>query len=344
MEHYEREFLVSRIDAGYIRFRRKDLVLHIKAPSKSIYYEAQEIYKDVLDRTYDEGIMSSMDAQIHLAERGLWTETMDNDLKLLPKNIDKLKVELYNAAYKSINRKKIREYLRVHRSEQTRLFELLHCWDHITCEGIASHARWQFIIANSVTLPDGDKYDWSEVNITTVMHFFNSQALTETDIRDLVRNEPWVTIWSVRKKHGDIFQEPVTTEQKAMIVWSSIYDNIGESPDCPHTSIVEDDDMLDGWLILQREKREKEQKQKRGEEFTNNPKISGAQEVYIPAQTIQDSQEINDLNEGYGLAIKKSRLSQVEREGVVPLMKFGDIKRRLQIEATQKLSRTMKGG
>ena len=344
MEYYEREFLVSRIDAGYLRYRQEGTVLHINAPTKGVQYEAQEIYQEILETTYEEGIMTSIDAQVGLAEAGLWTVKDEDDLKILPDNIDKLKVELYNAAYKSLNRKKIREYLSVHKSELERLNLALHAWDHLTCEGIAAHARWQHIIANSVTLPDGAAYDWSVINITAVMHYFNSQSLTETDVRDLVRNEPWATIWTVRKKHGLIFEEPMTTEQKAMVVWSSIYDNIGESPDCPHKTILEDDDMLDGWLIIQRQNREKEQKQKRGNEFTGNQKIAGSQEVYIPAQTEQDAKDISDLNEGYGERVRRSRLAQVEREGRVPLMKFRDMKQRLQIEATQKLSSQFKGG
>jgi hypothetical protein len=136
----------------------------------------------------------------------------------------------------------------------------------------------------------------------------------------------------------------MTTEQKAIVVWSSIYDNIGESPDCPHSTILDDDDMLDGWLIIQRQTREKDQKQKRGTEFTGNQKIAGAQEVYLPAQTEQDAKDISDLNQGYGERVRRSRLAQVEREGRVPLMKFDDMKQRLQIEATQKLSSQFKGG
>ena len=344
MEHYEREFLIARIDSGYIRFRRKNIVLHINPPSKDILYEAQEVYKEALDDAYWEGIMDKDDAEVSLFEMGLWTEKDAKDLDTIPDNIEKLKVELYNAAYKSLDRKRIREHLAVHRSEQIRLLGVIHSWDHVTCEGIASYARWQHILHNSVTYPNGNLYDWLSVNITTIMHFFNECTLDEDDIRDLSRNEPWSTLWTIRKKSGIIFDEPMSIEQKALIVWSSIYDNIAESPECPHETILKDDDMLDGWLILQRKKREKEQKQKRGEEFSNNPRISGAQEVYLPAQTMEDADEIHELNQGYGKAVRRARLNQVAREGRVPLMKFGDIKQRLHIEATQKLSKTMKGG
>lgn len=344
MELYEREFLVSRIDAGYLRYRRGDLVLHINPPSKDLYYEAQEIYQDVIDKSYWDGIMTSEDALDSMIDLGIWTDVMAKDYDLIPDNIDKLKVELYNAAYKSSERKKIREHLAVHRSEYDRLNEIFHSWDHLTCEGIASYTRWQHILYNSVTYPDGKLYDWSDVNIMTIMHYYNTQSLNESQIRELARTEPWTTVWNIRSRGGEIFKEPMTIEQKALTVWSGIYDNIGQSPECPHRSILEDDDMLDGWLIIQRNNREKEQKQKRGQEFTNNSRIAGSQEVYIMADTAEDAAEIHDLNEGYGKAVRKARLRQVEREGRVPLMKFNDMQQRLRIEATQKLSSTMKGG
>lgn len=344
MEHYEREFLVSRIDAGYIRYRYKDIVLCIHPPSKDTLYASQEVYKDALDNAYFEGIMSKLDAELSLVDLGIWTQEMEDDYGKLPDNIEKLKVELYNAAYKSLTRKKIREHLLIHKSEYERLNSVLHSWDHLTCEGIAAHARWQYILGNSVTYEDGTPYDWSEVSISAIMHYYNSQSLGEQEIRELCRTEPWSTMWTIRKKHGLIFDEPMTQEQKALVVWSSIYDNISESPDCPHRSILDDDDMLDGWLIVQRQNREKEQKQKRGNEFTSNSRIANSQELYIPAETAQDARDIDDMNEGYGQAVKRSRLNQLKREGRVPLMKFGDMQRRLQIEATQKLSSTFKGG
>ena len=49
-----------------------------------------------------------------------------------------------------------------------------------------------------------------------------------------------------------------------------MYDNIQESLDYPSEDVVEDDDMLDGWLIIQKQKRDKERAVSELENTTKN--------------------------------------------------------------------------
>ena len=64
-------------------------------------------------------------------------------------------------------------------------------------------------------------------------------------------------------------------------MWSSLYDNIQESPDCPSNEVINDDDMLDGWMIIQKRNREQAKLQKDAENKFGNKKISNADEVFI---------------------------------------------------------------
>ena len=62
MEHYEREFFISRIDAGYIKYKcRDDRVLRINAPSTDVVYTAHEIYMDTLMKAQFQGSPSAED-------------------------------------------------------------------------------------------------------------------------------------------------------------------------------------------------------------------------------------------------------------------------------------------
>ena len=100
--------------------------------------------------------------------------------------------------------------------------------------------------------------------------------LGESEIRELARSEPWKSIWSSSKNEGVLFGKraiELSEEQKHLIMWSTMYDSIGESPDSPSDKIIADDDMLDGWLILQRREREhnkKEQFQREHPQFRLN--------------------------------------------------------------------------
>ena len=343
MEHYEREFFVSRIDAGYFKYRCDDVILHLQSPSREVMYDAHEIYRDTFRHASFAGAPAFVDIIDILSTEGFWTEQMESDFKVLPKNIDKLKVELYNAVYKSNLRQKIREYLRVSKGEFDRLNEVQHEFDYLTCEGIASFSRWQFIVENSVTYQDGTPYKWDTHSLSEVMGFYQDAGLDEEMIRELARTDPWSSLWAVRKKNGLIFPSPMTWEQRAIVMWSNMYDNIHESADCPHDNILADNDMLDGWLILQRQNREKEQMKKRGEETVLNPKIAAAQEVFIPADTMEDAELIASMNETYGSVVRRSRLNKVQKEKEVKFGDFGDVRRRIQSEAIAKNRDTMKG-
>lgn len=345
MEHYEREFFIARIDAGYIKYRcNNDTVLHLCSPSQDVLYDAQEIYSDTMRKASYEGVLGFEDTLAILMDAEVWTSQMEEEFNILPKNIEKLKVELYNAVYKSELRKQIRKYLAVSKQEFDRLNDIRHSWDYITCEGIASFARWQHIVHNSVVYPDGTPYKWNISPLADVMSFYQAQTLTEEVVRELARSEPWISLWTVRKKNGAVFPAPLTLEQRALMVWSNMYDNIFESPECPHDTVISDDDMLDGWIVVQREKREKDQAKKRGEDLVTNPKIAAAQELFVPADTAEDAKMITDMNETYGDMVRRSRLKKVKQESEVNFGAFGDVKRRLQTEAAAKFAEKVKKG
>ena len=44
-------------------------------------------------------------------------------------------------------------------------------------------------------------------------------------------------------------------DQKNILILSRMYDNVQESLDCPADDIMQDDDMLDGWFIHQKNKK-----------------------------------------------------------------------------------------
>ena len=86
-----------------------------------------------------------------------------------------------------------------------------------------------------------------------------------------------------------------------------MYDSIAESPESPSDEIILDDDMLDGWLIIQRRERELRTKQKAAEDIIGNEKIANSDEVYIVAKSEEDISNINELNDPQAKAIKHAR-------------------------------------
>ena len=74
-----------------------------------------------------------------------------------------------------------------------------------------------------------------------------------------------------------------------------MYDNVYESSESPSEEVIDDDDLLDGWFIIQRKKQEKEKLQSEVANMTNNEKITNSEEVYIFTDSAEEAERINDL-------------------------------------------------
>lgn len=336
MLHNKRDFFISRINAGYHRFNIHDIILNVFPPSVDIEYEACEIFNEVYEEAYYDGILTVEESYEVLMDKGLWTSKDERDLENAPENIEILKMELYRAAFKSNTRRKIRERLDITRNEYERLLGLKNSLSQYTCTGLANYAKWNYILEHSTYLPDGSRYDWKDLSVHHVMAEYNSSMLTSEAIRELARNDPWSGIWAMKKKNGHIFKEPWSVEQKIIVNWSMLYDSIYESAEAPSSDIIEDDDMLDGWLIIKRRERENEQAKKQGDEaISQNKKIANAGEIFIPAETVEDAKRIQNMNDAYGRRTYKQRLAQVDKEGTVKHGHLKDVVQDVKMKAQQ---------
>ena len=144
--------------------------------------------------------------------------------------------------------------------------------------------------------------------------------LIESDVRELARSEPWRSIWLMKEDTGQTLftncpERELTYDQRNICVWSRMYDNVQESTECPDDEVINDDDMLDGWFIIQRKKQEKEKLESTVESMTNNSKIANSQEVFIMTDNQQQADMINSANSLHGQLLKKQRLAQVKAAG-----------------------------
>jgi len=134
----------------------------------------------------------------------------------------------------------------------------------------------------------------------------------------------------------------MTDEQKTLITWSSIYDNISEHPDCPPDYIINDDDVLDGWLIIQRRKREKDMNKQRAESLITNEKIKNSAEIFLPAGNVEDMKKIASLNDQYGDSVKRQRFKTINKRGIVEEKDMPDTRRELNMRKVQMFGEAVK--
>lgn len=348
----ERDLCVYRIVSGCIRCNIHDnkgnpVRLFLKSPSRYYRYIAEEVYKETLMEGRESGLPSDDDVVLMLIEQGLWSKEKQERLDTLPKDLEELKVRMYQLGFKSLEKKEAKRVCKAVKADIAKLQSERNLFGYSSAEGAAYLAKVRYIIGMSLYYPDGtqffseDTYWESSGHIVDeALEIYNQCKLTEPEYRELARTDPWRTIWSSRKIDG-LFGIPsidYTEEQRALTVWSSIYENIYSHPECPPDSILEDDDVLDGWMIIQKRKREKDTQQNKADEIVGNEKVRNSGEVFIQANTIEDAREIEKLNEGVAKINKKQRMAHLMKVGEVAEQNMPDTKLEIQMEMNRRFS------
>lgn len=348
MKQHEREFFISQIRSGKIKIKYDNIQLYIVPPTFDIITESCEVYNETYQQAYVDGMMDEDETLNWMIEQGLWNYGDDEKLKGLQKDIEKLKVEIYNSRNNEKLKNQIRLYIRAGEKQVLEINNKKNIYYQNTCEGIANTEKTAYLIKNCTYL-DKKLYDFTELSLSYILDEYYQSFLTENQCRELARNEPWKSLWIIREKSGvKLFNNPDNTDltynQKNLVVWSQMYDNIQESMDCPTKDVIDDDDMLDGWFIIQSKKRDKERADKEFEESVKSDKIKNSSEVFVVASSNKDIDRIDSMNNIHGQMIKKQRSAIIQKRGSVEQQYFPDEQLKLRSMETNQFKDKFKGG
>lgn len=349
MKPYEREFFIARICAGYLKYKSKaGYDLHIHAPNAVENYESQIVYQEAYNLAIISNVFTQEEISEILVEKGLWGRKKESTLQDVQNDIEKLKVGIFKAdAIRKKMQTALRQTLRKAEKKLTELIQEKHVYSFVTCEGYANSEQLKHLIELTTRYKDGSPYDWKDHDPMDLVHFYQQEQLSDKSLRGIAKSPEWRHIWSCSKQEEGIFGKggcELSSEQKTLISYSLMYDSVYESMECPSDNIIEDDDALDGWFIVQRRNREKEMQESKAESLVSD-KMRNADEIFIMTDPINDpdgAKEIHNLNNPVAKGIIRSRIQQIEDEGEVKYSEFADIKRERQMDATRQFSKTRK--
>lgn len=296
----ERDFLLYRILDEKIDYKDS----YIRDPNGKEFIDSKLFYHKTLN--YLNKVNPSNDKNafyINMVERGIWSVDEEKELNNLPEKIDNKKQQ-YFLSYFNVNTRKVilSEILGLYK-EYTSLNERRSILFHMSNHGHASEQMFEYLMRKIYNGKD----------IVSAINFYNSNEITESAIRQIVRSSEWSQYW-----YGDInmFGKPImmlTQNKRRLITWSKIYESVKGSMDCPIDKIFEDNYAFDGWMINQSRKDRAEK--------ANKTKISGVKDgrtnVYLPFSGQQEAKEIYSMNDGQSMNRIRTRFKQVDKEGAV---------------------------
>ena len=330
MDYHYKSYLIERILYGKVVLKLGDNSIYISPPSLEDKLSAEEIYQEKLQEARWDGMLDSDDLLYYLVYKKLWSTEEETKLTQIDKDMDEIKYKMFSLKFKSEERKNGRKYLDIARKEKERLVSKKHQYDHATCEGYAQGCKFRYLLEKCV---DGD------YPIDKIITLYYKAKLTDITYRELARTEPWRSYWSTSK--NDVFGKPsafLTEEQRSLIVWSQMYDSIYKSPECPHETVIEDDDLLDGWLIHQRKERDKDALKSDADSITGNQKIKNAQEVFVMTTgSKEDITKVESLNDPMAKIKKMQRQAYLQKYGEVKESDMPDTKQNLLMQYNRML-------
>jgi len=339
MNNAELELLLYRILSGTLYFYYKNEKYELKKISNYLRYEANLLYNKIInDEKYNDWIREENMIGI-MINLGLWTKETDAIINQLEKRIDNFKVELFQNFMSTSAIPKIKKNLNSAKSQLNRILNSKNEFFTNTLEGYASSLKHEFIICktlfkNNKSLFNTDNSLSSYTEFNDIVNEINKYTVKLEDIKFLARSPMWRSYWNSSKEN--IFPEAVsewTDDQRTLVNMSRMYDSIYEHPESPNEKVIEDDDMLDGWMIVQKRKMEKLKNQKTIDDI--NPNLKNAQEVFLFGRNQQDVENIIGLNDQSAMSRFKEKISAINAIGTMDDGQLPDVRRELFVQSNE---------
>jgi hypothetical protein len=330
------DLYLSRILSGYYIFTHQKSKYKLIYPNVDIKYQAELYSQEEYENNKFNSWISEEDILNTLINLGLWSYNGDENLKKIETQIEDLKVDLYNNHFNTTKLKTIRRYLANTKASYNKQYNTRHSFDSYTIEGYLELLKNQYILAHSLynlnnSLIFQNLEDINYLLFNSISNTISSDMIDTATYRKIARSNLWHNYWSTN--NHNIFNKPVidwTDEQKMLIMFTKMYDNAKEHSECPPDNIFEDDDLFDGWMILQRRENEKQKNKNRTSKLLEGKNLKNANEVFLVVGSQDEAQNIYDLNDPVSRNIIKERSSIIaNKETQISEQNLPDVQRQL---------------
>ena len=326
------EYTLYKILSGKIHIEYGGKKYIIIPPSFDILCNAAILYNKSFKEARLLGALSQEELIYAMIDHNLWSVSDEDLIEKLPKDIDNVKQDMYlsHAALRGVDTK--RQVLKQLENQLQEKLKQKNRYAVLSAEGIAEFHKLCFLICVGC----GIDYD-SDVHLHSLYYAYLENLTSTTDIRNLSQDYIWQQHWTSVKLGNNIFGKVLTQEQHTLLSWSKFYDNIYESSECPPSVVIQDNDLLDGWCINQKRKRNEEDGKKAAKNFGDGG------EIFVSAEDNAHAQRINELNDARAKMVRRQQQNVIQQRGYVNAQDMPDVKLELRQKAHQMLKEHAKG-
>lgn len=350
MDHAKIEKIIDNISFGNVLVNTEDKIDFILCqPDIHCLAMSHIVYDNEYSNSIKNGLMTDDEILEHCKLTGKWSDALEQEISGIQEDIRRIKFKLIDLIFNTENLKKSKLLLRS--AERALIERLSKKFDLLrgSAENYALMQKQRYIISRitndinfNIIWKSYDEFqnsqDLSLINNLCDI-FFEESRISIKDIREIARSYQWRYIWSASKEIGQLFNRiPTewTDNQKNLVYWSKVYDMVFDAYERPSLEIINDDDLLDSWLLQQNEKIEGKHKKGLGDKLANKSG-NGRQEVFVMSDK-EGSKKVYDINDGFNRALIKKKQELISSSGHIKDQDAPDSKIEIMQQAL-----TMKG-
>jgi len=345
MDNIKKQNILSRIYTGISYLSIDNQPYKLVAPTKDDLALSELVFNEVLSNTRFDNLITEKQASNYLRVKNIWIDKDEEALKKNQEYLENLKISLYKALYNTKEKKILRRRIKVAKNSISKLLNRKHCLDHMTLENFAQSIRSDFLTAICIENCKGDKiYDYFnfwQSDCYILNHFNNylsKNIVSPEEFREISRTEPFRSSWSIGKESifGNSSSE-LTENQKTIILYSRMYDNVYESSERPDEEVINDDDMLDGWFADARKQADIERKKKEADKILDKNGGGSGGELFVMADNSLEANRVRGLNTLDSQIKLRSRKEALKPGRGIEEQNLPDVKIELQQEAMRQM-------
>jgi len=338
------DHLLYRILNGYNYLPYKDSKLKVYSPTLRLLHRASSYLEEVaLENAYDERHMYSSFAKQLLLVNRIIPFNVEEVLETIAKEIEELKIDMFMNYTDAKRLEAIRTRLRLTENKQEDYQSKLHSFDHLTLEGYLNFVKYQYLLSKTIYYK-GKRYldNVSMYEMDKVVSIVNRVRISIKEYRQLARDDGWRSYYNSVKKSPFKNIQKVTEEQRYLLSFTHMYDSAYKSSDCPSDVVIQDDDIFDGWLLVQRKKYNETQQNNEVDQLLKSRGVKDGGEVFITTKDREYADKINSMNTTQSKIIKQQRSDVINKHGKAEDKDFHDVKVAKQQQTTQALASKFK--
>lgn len=320
------EYNLYRIICGYYFIEIKDTKYKVIYPTVEIKYQAEQLYREVLDQQkFDTNWISDLQLKILLDTNQIWTQNNESELVQLHELLELEKIGLYKEFNNTTDRKKHKQNINNINSSINTLQIKKDSLNYLTIKHFANNIKHEFIILNCLLDSDNNKII---ENMQSFNNMFNNSfaqlvakeildnQIPVSELKKIARSDIWRSYYN---EHNAFPKSSVEAndDYRHLVSLTKMYDQIRQHPECPPDDLIEDDDALDGWFLFQKHKSAKEKQKNQVLDKVGGNKIKNAGEIFVVTQDQNETRKIFGMNDEKTLRDLRHTINVAKEKGSV---------------------------